>query len=56
MTHPGICPRREGQKAEPQGWGHVAKHPLKLKRKCVFWEGIRESLKSWSASEGLQSF
>lgn len=35
MTHPGICPRGEGQKAEPQGLGHVAKHPLKLKRKCV---------------------
>lgn len=28
---------------------------LKLKRRCGFWGGTRESQRSWSALEGLQS-
>lgn len=39
----------------PEGWGYIAKHPLKLKRRCEFWEGTRESQRSRSALERLQS-
>lgn len=38
-----------------EGWGYIAEHPLKLKRRCGFWEGIRESQRSRSAPERLQS-